>query len=135
VVTMKNAVFCYVVLCRSCVNRHFGGTDRLHLWGKKNPQVRNQHEPVASRLKTPSYIRTGREGEWTTWEISREERGRVCRDQVGGPGEQVAERARAGKLGRVGEFTSTKAGHCTVSIGYPKSLLPFRCYCIKYCDM
>jgi hypothetical protein len=23
--------------------------------------------------KTPSYIRTGREGEWTTWEINREE--------------------------------------------------------------
>jgi hypothetical protein len=42
-------------------------------------------------LKTPSYIRTGREGEWATWEINREERGRVCIDKVGRPVEQVAE--------------------------------------------
>jgi hypothetical protein len=32
-----------------------------------------------------------REGEWATWEINREERGRICRDQVGRPDEQVAE--------------------------------------------
>jgi hypothetical protein len=48
---------------------------------------------VARRLshqsKTPSYIR--REGGRATWEINREERGRVCRDQVARPGEQVAD--------------------------------------------
>jgi hypothetical protein len=30
-VPMKNAVFWDVALCRSCVNRRFGGTYRLHL--------------------------------------------------------------------------------------------------------
>jgi hypothetical protein len=30
-VTMKNAVFWDVTPCRSCVNRRFGGTYRLHL--------------------------------------------------------------------------------------------------------
>jgi hypothetical protein len=30
-VTMKNAVFWDVASCRSCVNRRFGGTYRLHL--------------------------------------------------------------------------------------------------------
>jgi hypothetical protein len=34
-VTMKNAVFWYVPQCRSCVNRRFGGTYRLHLQGRK----------------------------------------------------------------------------------------------------
>jgi hypothetical protein len=34
-VTMKNAVFWDVALCRSCVNRHFGGMYRLHLPGRK----------------------------------------------------------------------------------------------------
>jgi hypothetical protein len=32
-VTMKNAVFWDVAPCRSCVNRLFGGTYRLHLQG------------------------------------------------------------------------------------------------------
>jgi hypothetical protein len=32
-VTMKNAVFWDVMPCRSCVNRRFGGTYRLHLQG------------------------------------------------------------------------------------------------------
>jgi hypothetical protein len=32
---MKNAVFWDVVPCRSCVNRRFGGTYRLHLQGRK----------------------------------------------------------------------------------------------------
>jgi hypothetical protein len=60
-------------------------------------RVRNQHEQVASRLshqsKTPSYTykNSGREWEGSTWEINREERSWVCRDQVGSPGEQVAE--------------------------------------------
>jgi hypothetical protein len=30
---MKNSVFWDVALCKSCVNRRFGGTDRLHLQG------------------------------------------------------------------------------------------------------
>jgi hypothetical protein len=34
-VTMKNAVFWDVALCRSCVNRRFGGMYRLHLQGRK----------------------------------------------------------------------------------------------------
>jgi hypothetical protein len=32
---MKNAVFWDVALCRSCVNRRFGGTRRLHLQGRR----------------------------------------------------------------------------------------------------
>jgi hypothetical protein len=35
-VTMKNAVFWDAGPCRSCVNRRFGGTYRLHLQGKKS---------------------------------------------------------------------------------------------------
>jgi hypothetical protein len=36
VVTVKNAVFWDVAPCRSCeMNRHFGGTYRLHLEGRK----------------------------------------------------------------------------------------------------
>jgi hypothetical protein len=34
-VTMKNAVFWNVEPSRSCVNRSFGGTSRLHLQGRK----------------------------------------------------------------------------------------------------
>jgi hypothetical protein len=34
-VTMKNAVFWDMGPCRSCVNRRFGGTYRLHLQGRK----------------------------------------------------------------------------------------------------
>jgi hypothetical protein len=33
--TMKNAVFWDVAPCRSCVNRRFGGTYRLHLQDRK----------------------------------------------------------------------------------------------------
>jgi hypothetical protein len=35
---------------------------------------------LSHQSKTFSYIGTGREGEWATWGISREERGRVCID-------------------------------------------------------
>jgi hypothetical protein len=35
VVTMKNADFWDIASCRSCVNRRFGGTYRLHLHGRK----------------------------------------------------------------------------------------------------
>jgi hypothetical protein len=34
-VTMKNVVFWDVALCRSCVDRRFGGTYRQHLKGSK----------------------------------------------------------------------------------------------------
>jgi hypothetical protein len=34
-VTVKNDVFWDVAPCRSCVNRRFGGTYRLHLQGRK----------------------------------------------------------------------------------------------------
>jgi hypothetical protein len=34
-VTMKNVVFWDVALCRSCVNRRFGGKHRLHLQGRR----------------------------------------------------------------------------------------------------
>jgi hypothetical protein len=30
---------------------------------------------LSHQSKTPSYVRTGKEGEWATWEINREERG------------------------------------------------------------
>jgi hypothetical protein len=43
-VTMKNVVFWDVVLCRSCVNRRFGGTYRLHLQGRK---IRERRTSVA----------------------------------------------------------------------------------------
>jgi hypothetical protein len=33
--TVKNVVFWDVALCRSCVNRRFGGTYQLHLQGRK----------------------------------------------------------------------------------------------------
>jgi hypothetical protein len=33
--SMKNTVFWDVVPCSSCLNRHFGGTYRLHLQGRK----------------------------------------------------------------------------------------------------
>jgi hypothetical protein len=33
---LENAVFWDVAPCRSCVNRRFGGTYRLHLQGRKN---------------------------------------------------------------------------------------------------
>jgi hypothetical protein len=43
----------------------------------ENPWARNQREQVAAdwvtSRKTPSYVWTGSEGEWTTWEINREE--------------------------------------------------------------
>jgi hypothetical protein len=41
-VTMKNVVFWDVAPCRSCVNRRFGGTYRLHLQGIKIQRARNR---------------------------------------------------------------------------------------------
>jgi hypothetical protein len=47
----------------------------------------NQREQVSVDwvpVKTPSYMRTGREGRGATWEINREERGRVWGDGPAG---------------------------------------------------
>jgi hypothetical protein len=40
-VTIQNAVFWVMVLCGSCENWHFGGTDRLYLQCLKNPRDRD----------------------------------------------------------------------------------------------
>jgi hypothetical protein len=62
---MKNVVFWDVARCRSCVNRCFGGTYRLHLPGRK---IRERGTSVSRwlqtehRSETTSYIRTRREG-------------------------------------------------------------------------
>jgi hypothetical protein len=37
--TMKNADFWDVALCRSCVNRRFGGMYRLHVHGRKTREL------------------------------------------------------------------------------------------------
>jgi hypothetical protein len=46
---MKNAVFWDVAPCRSCVNRHFGGTYRLHLQVTK---IRERGSSVSRWLQT-----------------------------------------------------------------------------------
>jgi hypothetical protein len=43
---VKNIVFWDVAPCRSCVTPRFGGTYRLYIQGRKNPQARNQREQV-----------------------------------------------------------------------------------------
>jgi hypothetical protein len=50
--TVKNAVFWDVAPCRSCVNRRFGGTYRLHLQGRR---IRERGTSVSSgcRLSLP----------------------------------------------------------------------------------
>jgi hypothetical protein len=61
---MKNAVFWDVAPCSSCMNRHFGGTYRLHFQGRK---IRERGTSVSIGLqterqsKTTSYIRTERD--------------------------------------------------------------------------
>jgi hypothetical protein len=83
---MKNAVFWDVAPCRSCVNRRFGGTYRLHLHGRKICERGTsmsrwlQTEPLVEN----SHLYKNREGEWATWEINREERRRICRDRRAG---------------------------------------------------
>jgi hypothetical protein len=63
-------------MCGYFVNRRFGRTYLLHLQGRK---IRDQGISVSRWLQTeppvetPSYIRKGMEGEWTTWEIKRGE--------------------------------------------------------------
>jgi hypothetical protein len=49
-VTVKNAVFWDVAPCRSCVNRRFGGTYRLHLQGRK---IRKLGTSVSRWLQPP----------------------------------------------------------------------------------
>jgi hypothetical protein len=51
-------------------------------WLQTEPTVKN----------TQLYKNGEREREWATWDITREERGRVCRDQERRPGKQVADR-------------------------------------------
>jgi hypothetical protein len=48
---LKHAVFWYEALCRSCMNRHFGGTYRLHLQGRK---IRERGTSVSSWLHAGS---------------------------------------------------------------------------------
>jgi hypothetical protein len=82
-VTMKNTVFWDVAPCSSCVNRRFGRTYRLHLQGRK---IRERGTRVCRWLQTErqskatSYIRTGREGEWATWESIMRDKGKRRRD-------------------------------------------------------
>jgi hypothetical protein len=93
---MKNTVFWDVVLCRSCMNRRFGGTYRLHLQGRKickrgtSMSRWQQTEPPVRN--TQLYKNRGEGGrESRPHGKSVERSGRVCRDQVGRPGGQVAE--------------------------------------------
>jgi hypothetical protein len=51
-VTVKNAVFWYVAPCRSCVERRFGGTYRLHLQGRK---IRERGTNVSRLLIWPLF--------------------------------------------------------------------------------
>jgi hypothetical protein len=84
--TTKNAVFWDVAPCRYCVNRRFGGTYGLHLQGRN---IRERETSVNRWLQTESPVENtqlykNREGEWATWEINREERGRACGDGPAG---------------------------------------------------
>jgi hypothetical protein len=48
-VTMENSVFWDVAPCRSCVNRRFGGTYRLHLQGR---EIRERGTGVSRWVQT-----------------------------------------------------------------------------------
>jgi hypothetical protein len=50
-VTVKNAVFCDVAPCKSCVNRRFGGKYHLHLQGR---EIRERRTSVSS-LQPPAH--------------------------------------------------------------------------------
>jgi hypothetical protein len=52
---MKNAIFWDVGLCRSCVNRRFGGTYRLHFQGRKIRERGTRVKQVLQRT-TRRYI-------------------------------------------------------------------------------
>jgi hypothetical protein len=49
VLLIKNVVFWDVALCRSCLNRRFGGTYRLHLQGRR---IRERGTSVSRWLHT-----------------------------------------------------------------------------------
>jgi hypothetical protein len=49
----KNAVFCYVAPCRSCVNRRFGGMYRLHL---QDRTIRERGTSASMWLQTESPV-------------------------------------------------------------------------------
>jgi hypothetical protein len=53
----KNAVFWDVPPCRSCVNRRFGGTYRLHLQGSK---IREPETSVSRQQQTSVHTRSTR---------------------------------------------------------------------------
>jgi hypothetical protein len=82
-------------MCIYYVNRRFRGTYPLHLQDRniceRGNSVSRGLETEPPVENTQLYKSRGREREWAMWEINREERGRVCRDQVGRLGEQVAE--------------------------------------------
>jgi hypothetical protein len=48
-ITLKNVIFRDVALCRSCVNRRFGGTYRVHLQGRK---IRERRTSAGRWLQT-----------------------------------------------------------------------------------
>jgi hypothetical protein len=68
-VAMKNAVFWDVTSCWSCVNRHFGGTCRLHL--QKNPWVRNhilEDDILHNVRKFPVWFPTADTNPFVQWQ-------------------------------------------------------------------
>jgi hypothetical protein len=71
---------------------------------------------LSCQSKKPSDIRTGRVGEWATWEINREERGRSAEKegQLGAGGG----RAGRGKLSGVGKGQGYQASIDSVATGY-----------------
>jgi hypothetical protein len=54
-VTMKNVVYWDVALCRSCVNRRFGGTYRLHLQGRKIRELQVTADWATRIFPHPAY--------------------------------------------------------------------------------
>jgi hypothetical protein len=103
-VTMKNAVFWDVAPCISCVNRRLGGTYRLHLQGRK---IVERGTSVSRWLQTEPAVENtqlykNRKG---TWEIIREERGRVSGD---GPTGSGPDRVGGWERGRVIERALTQ---------------------------
>jgi hypothetical protein len=61
---MKNVVFWDVTLCKSCVKRRFGGTNRLHLQGRK---IRKRGTSVSRWLDGgDTFFRN--EAEWTPFQ-------------------------------------------------------------------
>jgi hypothetical protein len=54
--TMKNAVFWDVALCRYFVNRRFGGMYHLHLQGIRNPRAINQGEEVTTAYSYSDFL-------------------------------------------------------------------------------